>query len=168
MNDAQKLGEFIKDMKFTMMTTTAKDGTLFSRPMATLEVDTENFQGDLWFFTQLESPKVKEIGQHQQINLAYSDPENQRYASVSGMASISQNRAMIEKLWNPLFQTWFPQGLQDPSLALIHVEVTKAELWDSPPGPVVQLVGFLKAKATGAPYQGDGQNSKISMDNPRH
>jgi hypothetical protein len=47
---------------------------------------------------------------------------------------------------------WFPNGVDDPDLALLEVQVTKAEYWDSPSSPVVALVGFVKALATGKPY----------------
>ena len=47
-DNTKKLRELIKDIKYAMLTTTEDDGTLRSRPMATLQTE---FDGDLWFFT---------------------------------------------------------------------------------------------------------------------
>lgn len=163
-NDLSKLTGFIRDIKFTMMTTAGKDGSLYSRPMATLKIDEDNFDGRLWFFTKLHSPKVHEIEQDQHMNLAYADTDGQRYASVSGRATVSQDRAMMEKLWNPLFKAWFPEGLEDPEIALIAVKAESAELWDSPPSKVVQLVGFVKAQVTGKPYDHKDHTSLIDLN----
>lgn len=166
MNDLQRLAEFIKDIKFTMMTTMSADGSLHSRPMATVGVD-ENFDGKLWFFTKLHSPKVNDLDQDQHINLAYANPDKQKYASVSGRASVTQEGKLLEKYWNPIFKAWFPDGLKDPELALISVDVLTADLWDSPPSKVVQLAGFVMAQVTGKPYNGNKHTEHMDLNN-RH
>jgi hypothetical protein len=53
-----------------------------------------------------------------------------------------------------------------PSIALLQVEVEKAEYWDSPSSTVVHLVGFVKALATGKPYR-PGENEKIDLGQGR-
>lgn len=167
MNDLQKLASFLKDIKFTMMNTIGKDGSIYSRPMATLDMEEENFDGRLWFFTRKDSPKVTEIESEQHINLAYADPDKQRYASVSGRGTLVQDRALMEKLWKPVFKAWFPEGLEDPEIALISVQVESAELWDSPPSKVVQLAGFVKSTLTGKPYNHQEHVQHINV-NPQH
>ena len=47
-----------KGIGFAMLTTEEADGTLRSRPLATLQMDAA---GKLWFFTALSSGKVGEI-----------------------------------------------------------------------------------------------------------
>ena len=140
-----------------MMTTAEEDGTLRSRPMATQQVE---FDGDLWFFTNANAPKVDEVQHNQHVNLSYAEPNDQKYVSVSGKAQLVRDRQKIEELWNPLFKAWFPQGLDDPDLALLKVSLDKAEYWDSPSSKVVRLVGFLKAVVTGKPIDA-GDNEKI-------
>jgi hypothetical protein len=71
------------------------------------------------------------------------------FVSVSGTASVSLDRAKMQELWSDIYKAWFPQGLNDPNLCLLRVEVSSAEYWDTPSGKVVQLLGFLKAIATG-------------------
>ena len=155
----QKLGAMIKDIKIAMLTTVDADGSLRSRPMATQSTD---FDGDLWFFTRADSPKVDEVRRDEAVNLSYAAPAKQRYVSISGTARLVRDRAKAEELWNPLLKAWFPQGLDDPDLALLKVAVEKAEYWDSPSSTMVHLVGFVKALATGQPYK-PGENEKIDL-----
>lgn len=157
-DNIKKLRELIKDIKYAMLTTIEDDGSLRSRPMATLQTE---FDGDLWFFTSADAPKVHEVEQHQQVNLSYAEPDKQKYVSVSGTAQLVRDRAKMEELWNPLFKAWFTQGLDDPNLALLKVSVDKAEYWDSPSSQVVRLVGFLKSIATGSPIGNLGEHEKI-------
>jgi len=157
-DNIKKLHDLIKDIRFAMLTTVEDDGTLRSRPMATQEFE---FDGDLWFFTSADAAKVKEAQHDRHVNVSYSDPHNQKYVSVSGKAELVSDRAKIEDLWNPLFKAWFPDGLDDPNLALLKVNVDKAEYWDSPSSKVVRLLGFAKALATGKQIGNPGDNAKI-------
>ncbi|MBV8882968.1 MAG: pyridoxamine 5'-phosphate oxidase family protein [Chroococcidiopsidaceae cyanobacterium CP_BM_RX_35] len=156
--NVKKLREMIADIKFAMLTTLEADGTLRSRPMATQAAE---FDGELWFFTNANAPKVDEVQQHQQVNVSYAKPNDQKYISVSGTAQLIRDRQKIAELWNPLYKAWFPQGLDDPNLALLKVSADKAEYWDSPASSVVRLVGFVKAVVTGEASGSGGDNQKI-------
>ena len=94
--------------------------------------------------------------------MSYADTDGQRYVSVSGTAQLVRDRAKVEELWNPIFNAWFPDGLDDPDLALLKVTVEQAEYWDSPSSKVVQLYGFVKAVATGKRLSDEiGDNEKL-------
>jgi general stress protein 26 len=154
------LGELIHGIKVTMMTTVEESGTLRSRPMWTHDRD---FDGELWFFTREHTPKVDEVERDHHVNLSYSDPTRDRYVSVSGMARLVLDKEKARELWNPTLKAWFPQGLDDPELALLCVKVNKAEYWDTPNSRMVQLVGFVKGVLTGEPYH-PGDNEKVNLD----
>jgi general stress protein 26 len=157
---AAKLYELIKDVRIAMMTTVDTDGTLHSRPMHNQEAD-EN--GDLWFFTQIQSPKITEISRDNQVNLGYSHPGKQHYVSVSGKAEIVRDKAKIEEKWSEGLRTWFPKGTDDPQIALIRVHPAKGEYWDSPSSTVLHLFGYAKAALTGeAPDAGEQEKVNLS------
>jgi len=160
-NDVKKLGELIKDIRIAMLTTVDENGSLHSRPMATQEAE---FNGDLWFFTDSTTPKVREVAREHQVNISYAQPDDNRYISVSGTAEIVKDKAKMEELWNPALKAWFPKGLEDPNIVLLKTRVEKAEYWDFPSSTLVQLVGFFKAIATGKSYDGGGDNEKIELD----
>jgi general stress protein 26 len=154
----EKLRDLIKGIRTAMLTTIDADGSLHSRPMATQEAELD---GDLWFFTGASSPKVAEVGRDRRVNLSYAAPDDNRYVSVSGTARLVLDKAKAKELWNPILKAWFPEGLDDPNLALLQVKVEKAEYWDAPSSKMVQLVGFLKAIATGERYE-PGENEKLT------
>ena len=156
----QKLGKMIEGIKIAMLATIDEDGSLRSRPMMTQETE---FDGELWFFTRASAPKVDEIEHDHHVNVSYAAPDDNRYVSVSGMARLVRDRAKIEELWNPAYKAWFPDGLDDPDLALLQVSVDHAEYWDSPSSTMVHLIGVAKAVATGKSYEG-GENEKIELN----
>ena len=153
-----KVAELIKDINVAMMTTEAEDGLLHSRPMATQKTE---FDGTLWFFTGLSTGKVSEIDWNPEVNLSYAEPSDTRYVSVSGTAEIVEDRAKMTELWSDIYKAWFPQGIDDPDLCLMKVEVTFVEYWDVPSGKMVQVFGFLKALATGERLKMEGESHGV-------
>jgi general stress protein 26 len=156
--DLNKLGEMIEDIQIAMVTTMEPDGVLHTRPLATLKYEAD---GDLWFFTAIDSAKVDEVAQHAQASVSYADASKHVYVAVAGTAEISQDRRKMEELWTPIAKAWFPEGLDDPQLALLRIRIERAEYWTSP-GKAAFLAGVAKASLTGKPTR-MGDNRKLSM-----
>jgi general stress protein 26 len=144
---ARKLSELIKDIGTAMLTTVAPDGGLRSRPMVAHGRGLEN--GELWFFTADDSGKVSEIESEHEVNLAYSEPKDQRYVSLSGRARLVRDVERARRLWTPELKAWFPAGPDDKHLALLRVRIHSAEYWDAPSGKMASLLAFAKSKLTG-------------------
>jgi general stress protein 26 len=155
------LCELIKDINFAMFTTVAEDGSLQSRPMATQQIDTD--RAEVWFFTAIDSPKVEQIYHERIVCLAYALPGKNQYVSVSGRAYVVRDTDKAAELWTPAAKTWFPQGLNDPHLALLRVVIESAQFWDSPSNVVVQLWGLTKMALTGHPPENIGENVKVNV-----
>ena len=156
----EKLIHLIKKIEFAMLTTVDDDGTLRSRPMATQKTD--DFAGDLWFFTRASSAKVAEVEEEHQVNLAYADLSENTYVSVSGLARLVLDKTKAKELWSPAMLAWFPKGVEDPETALLKVTIEKAEYWDMPGNTLVRLLGFAKAVATCERYD-PGENIKLAV-----
>lgn len=154
----EKLKGLLEGIDFCMLTTIDGDH-LRSRPMSTQEFE---FDGDLWFFTSDNTHKMEEIAKDDRVNVSYAKPDDNRYVSVSGRGELVKDRQKIEELWSPVLKAWFPEGLDDPTLCLIKVAVEHAEYWDAPSSKIVQLVGFVKALATGTEMS-YGENKKIDL-----
>lgn len=142
----RKVRKFIRGSRVAMLTTQAPDGTLRSRPMATVEAE---FDGDLWFFTRASAPKAVEITDHAQVNVAYADVEDGRFVSVSGTAMLVHDPERVQQLWSRRLKAWFPDGKRDPDLALIRVRIAHAEYWSDKAGAMVQAVGLVRSEAPG-------------------
>jgi general stress protein 26 len=159
-NDLEKLRDLIKAIDFCMLTTVDEGGDLHSRPMSSNgDIDAD---GDIWFFTNASSHKVSEIEKLPKVNVSFADPDNQRYISVSGSAQLVRDRAKIDELWRPEFKIWFPEGKDDPEIALLRVNLEKAEYWDSPSSTIGYALSFVSSLVTGK--QPDlGENRKVNL-----
>lgn len=144
-DDNARIWSLIKDARVAMLTS-ERDGRLYSRPMVASQ---KAFDGSLWFFTRRSSPKVDEVEAHRQVNVAYASAPDNSFVSLSGQATVVQDRADIEAHWNEWIKTWFPDGKDDPDLALIRVDVDTAEYWDAPSSKMVIAFDYLKARVTG-------------------
>lgn len=158
--DFEKLREMIKDIDFCMLTTVDENNDLHSRPMSlNREVDET---GHLWFFTEASSHKVAEVNRSPKCNVSFAAPDDNRYVSITGTAELVTDRRKIRELWKPILQAWFPKGVDDPDLALLRVDIEKAEYWDSPSSKVSQVVSFVSALVSGESV-GWGENKKIDL-----
>lgn len=156
----QKIRELTKGIRFAMLTTVSPDHSLHSRPMAPQELELD---GTLWFFTGKSTHKTHEIRYDQHVNVAYASPDSNTYVSLSGRAQIVEDKEKAKELWNPAYRAWFPDGLDDPDLCLLKVEVDSAEYWDSPSSPVVHLYGLAKAMLTGKRADDIGDNEEVDL-----
>jgi len=154
----KKLKELVDEVRIAMLCT-SQDDHLRSRPMSTAQFDDE---GNLWFFTNEHSGKADELAHNHQICLAYSSPSKNSYISISGDARIVNDWAKMKELYNPAIKAWFPQGLDDPNLALLKVTPFQAEYWDSSSSKMVTLFQMAKAIVTGEKYN-EGQHGKIEL-----
>jgi len=158
--DLEKLRDMIKDIDFCMLTTLDEQGDPHSRPMSSNgDIDAN---GDLWFFTNASSHKVSEVEQSPKVNVSFADPDNQRYVSVTGIAHLVRDEQKIDELWRPEFKMWFPQGKDDPEVALLKVSLEKGEYWDSPSSTIGYALSFVSSLITGK--QPDvGENRKVDL-----
>jgi general stress protein 26 len=138
--EIKKLHELIKDIDYGMFTTVDDDGSLHSYPMS--KSGEINSEATLWFFTYAASHKVTEIEHHNQVNVSFSSPEQQRYVSISGTSNLVKDHNKMRELWKPELQAWFPKGLDEPNIALIQVNVNEVNYWDSTSSFKPQKISF--------------------------
>jgi general stress protein 26 len=156
-DDRRRVAELVDAERTAMLTTTAPDGTLMSRPMALQEVE---FDGDLWFFAERGSRKVEHVGAHPQVNVTVGSGSS--WVSLTGDAEVVEDAGRKRELWNGGAEAWFPDGADDDRVVLLAVRGESAEYWDTPGGRVATLLSFAKAKATGRPYSG-GDNERVEL-----
>lgn len=157
-----KLWSLIKDTKFAMFTTRHSNGHLHSRPMTTQNKSVDQ-DSSLWFFMSRSGDPVEDITAEPIVNVAYANPSDDSYVSVSGTARVVENMAKKEQLWGKLNEAWFPGGVTDPDLALVQVEITHANYWDVKSSKLVQLFAMAKAAVTGRPPRDIGEHGEVRM-----
>jgi general stress protein 26 len=133
-------------IEYAMLTTISADGSLVSRPLQTLEIDSE---GVLWFFTSRKSEKVYEILRQSRVNIAYVNIEKKNFISISGHAELFEEQAKIDQLWNTSQLIFFPGGRDDPDLTLLKITPVNATYWDGREAPITILMKVGRAIITG-------------------
>jgi general stress protein 26 len=114
----------------------------------------------IYFLVNDDGAKNDQLKKYPKITLAWSDSSQFKYVTVSGSASVSNDREKIAALWEKTDEAWWDDA-SDPEIRLITVVPDEGELWDSP-GKIVATAKMLMAAATGAkPDIGD--NKKVDL-----
>lgn len=138
----EKLAGMLKEIDICMLTTHAGSARFSSRPMALQAVE---FDGDLWFFCCKNSRLAREIAIDPNVSVTASNPSKAMCVSLNGQARTVSDPARMKDLWKPSYIIWFPKGLEDPDLTLLHVNVREAEYWEWASGLVSGVVQLLKS-----------------------
>ena len=157
-----QLWDLIKDIKFAMFTTRHANGHLHSRPMTTQNSKLDE-DANLWFFMSRSGDPVRDLTLDPTVNVAYADPGQDSYVSISGTARVVEDMAIKQRLWTKLAEAWFPGGVTDPDLALVQAKITHANYWNVKESKVVQLYQMAKAAVTGKPPVDLGEHAEIRM-----
>lgn len=154
-SDLDTFYEMIDHIDAAMMTTRRSDGHLQSRPMATQK----HAEGaDLWFVTTEGTSKLDDLADDPHVNLAYYNPSSREWASVSGTATVSRDRATIRELYAADWKLWFPDDgadprhgtPEDPRMVLIGVTIDAAAFLEVNKPKPVYVYEAVKGWLTGS------------------
>lgn len=141
--------EILSEMDTMMMVTrddTSRDA-LNARPMSVAQVDPDC---TIYFLTAVGSQKVEEARATQK-GLCTGQTKT-RHASVRGTYSISNDRALIARIWSKMADAWFPEGKDDPSVRAIVFHPSEAEVWDlSGAKGIAYMASMVASIFTGEP-----------------
>lgn len=136
----------------TMLITQAVDAPR-ARPMAIAD---REFDGTLWLATSQDTSKTDEIRRDHAVCCVMQS--SNRYLSLSGTAQLVNDLDKKRQLWSKAWETWFPDGPEDPDLVLIKVEVERGEYWD--------LSGFKGIKAAYEMIRSIAADERPTHDEP--
>jgi general stress protein 26 len=158
--EAEKREALMKVVKGaqTAFFVTESGGSLHGRPMANAEVEKD--LRHIWFATRRDSGKIAEIRQDQQVLLGYTNSTGSEWASVSGVATLVEDRAKVKELWNAFWKNWF-DGPDDPNILLIRVSPNSAEYWDSG-SKAITMIKLALAAVTGKRFD-EGENERVKL-----
>ena len=126
-NTIKKVAKLMRDLDFCMLTTRTSRGSLHARPMSNNgEVE---FDGDVWFFSAADSRKVREIEAEPSVHLSYADPDDWRFISMTGRASIVRDAEKKQAMWLQELEQWFDEGPESDAIVLIKVTPTVVSYW---------------------------------------
>jgi len=140
------LWDMIRGIRYAMLASRDDDGLLRSRPLTTQNRRLDD-DDSLWFFVTRTSELALDLGRKPAVNVAYADPETERYVSVAGVAVLEEDPARSEALWSAEAKTWFPDGPHDSNLQLLRVRIAAAEYWDEKTRAMVAFPALARAAA---------------------
>lgn len=150
----KKIKELAERADICLFTTSLSKLPLTARPMSTQGVD-EN--GTVWFFSEKNSDKNREIESDNRVQLFYSNMSNQEFLSLYGTANILQDSEKAKELWSAHAKTWFNEGPEDPSLTLIEFTPHEGYYWDTKDGKIISLAKMAIGAITGKEIDGSRQ-----------
>jgi general stress protein 26 len=155
-DDVARAWALMEKIGFCMLSTL--DGEeIRSRPMAAY---VEEDEGQILFLTDKDSHKEEEIERRPNVGLAFADTDAHSYVSVTGRASLSNDRDKIREIFNVPAKAWWDSP-EDPDIRLLIVHPRDAQYWDSP-GKLRSYVTMAAAALTSArPDMGD--NAKVEL-----
>lgn len=145
-NDQKRVWDLIDSIKFAMLVTHDGNGDeLRARPM---HAHGKREEDTIYFLTDRRHHKDDEIQINDNVCLAFSDTSGHRYLSISGTASLVDDRARVRALWEPSNKAFWDDE-NDPNIRILRVRPAMAEFWDSP-GKIVTSVKMAAAALTGS------------------
>lgn len=157
-NDQDRVWDLIDSIGFAMLVThDGEGGELRARPM---QAHGRREQDTVYFLTDRRHHKDDEIQINDNVCLAFADPGEHRYLSVSGTATVLDQRTLVRELWEPAYEMFW-NSADDPEIRILRVRPASAEFWDSP-GKVVTSVKMAAAALTGASPQ-LGEHRKVRL-----
>ena len=156
----EKFKKLVNEVNICMFITNNNTGDTHTRPMATIEVEDN---GTLWFYTDIRSIKVDEVEREQEVHLTYAHPGKESYLDVWGGATVVTDRKLIKGKWSPVVKAYFPNGDEDPNVALLKVTPRECYYWESETGKMVQFFKMAVAAVTGEPKVAQSSTGKLSL-----
>lgn len=140
---SHRLFEIMKAVDYCMFTTFGARHATSTRPMSTI-VDVE--EQTIFMLTEKDS-KVDDIKTTPRVLMTFSDG-GKAFAVLEGDAAIRTGRSLVEKLWNPGAQVFWPKGPSDTNVVAIEVKPVQGEYWDGH-NALVATWKFATSLATG-------------------
>ena len=97
-----------------------------ARPM-TAQIEGE--KGPIWFFSSKENTLAKLAQGDNRAIATFVSKGHDLFAAVHGKLTEDNDRAVIDRLWNPFVAAWYQGGKEDPKLLLLRLDAEKAEIW---------------------------------------
>lgn len=154
--DIDRVWELAEKISVAMLATWDGQNT-HARPMSAHLARDENA---FYFLADRRHHKDEDVGKFPAVCLAFADPGDHKYVSISGRASVSNDRAKIKELWSAWAKAWWSSP-DDPNICVLKVVPAQAEYWDTP-GKVISSIKMAVAAATDS-RPDIGENRKVAM-----
>ncbi len=83
--------------------------------------------GEIWFFTS----KDQHFAKGGSATATFAGKDHDMFARFTGFLHREPGMERRKKMWSKSVEAWFPNGLDDPNLVMLRMELGSAEIWNS-------------------------------------
>ncbi len=137
--DLAALRDRVAKVRTVMLTSVDERGTLSSRPLTVQHVAES---GDVHFVVDRDADWV--MPAMDAVNVAFVDGST-TWISVAGRGVIVDDSQLLDDLWNPMLDSFFPEGRA--SAVVLSVQADRWEYWTAP-NKISQLVEIATSRVS--------------------
>ena len=78
--------------------------------------------------------------------------------------TIITDKQSIKNKWSPIVKAWFPNGVDDPNIALLKVTPYDVYYWDAETGKMISFLKIAASAVTGKKLS-EGAEGKLVLNN---
>ncbi len=128
-----------------MLLSYGADHAIDGRPMSVVKQDDD---GTIYLVTSVDSKKVDELSKQARGSLSIANRD--AFALITVDVRVSQDRSLIDELWQDSWKIWFPDGKSDTTIALLIAQPIEATFWERDFGKGLSyLYRAVRARVTG-------------------
>lgn len=98
--------------------------------------------------TNMRCRKVREIERSGRMTWLYQHDQDHSYVSLTGPATVVEDRPLKCAIWTPAFDRWNPTGPEDPATVFARLKVERIELWSAIHNVMPEPQGYSAAVLT--------------------
>ena len=83
-------------------------------PRAPMTALFEDEAGPIWIFTARDNGIVQQLAERHRAIATFASKGHDLFATVHGSLVVDNDRAVIDRLWNPFVAAWYEGGKDDP------------------------------------------------------
>ena len=96
----------------------------------------------IYFFAARSEHLFNGLGETNRAVATFASKGHGLFAHIHGTLTERNDRALIDKLWNPIIASWYKDGKDDPDLVLLAFDAEKAEVWEASKGATLKAAAL--------------------------
>ena len=98
--------------------------------------------GPIYFFVSRSEGVAEGLDRETRAVATFVSKGHGLFAHIHGNLVPSNDREVIDRLWNPIIGSWYKDGKDDPDLLLLRFDTDKADVWEATPGATLKAAAL--------------------------